>query len=304
MTTKEPLIVHHEREIPQEVMWHLQDGKVHRDTTIPNRFWFRFPEHWYNQYKKDPILGIRSIYVARTIRCVSFKVTIKYWNIDDDCELYYTNPTTAATSPISFTFTTTTYLESDDTIRKACQHWDDDCKEAFTDALTEFSDCILLKSSEYSLPTMTYDIQATPYNTMIINTPANSESPTYTQDGSTVSVEQRIYIESLGDDNSKMFDLENVLTTNTTITWSILWNRYQCFVKSSISALTTDSFFGHTRSSHYNPIKYFRINTREQSFYVDLFSTYNHGAYVILPTDNLDDLIIEGIVCFDSSAII
>ncbi len=303
MTVKEPLIVHSEREIPQEVMWHLQDDKEHRDTVIPNRYWFKFPEQWHHQYGKDPILGIRSIYIAKTIRHLSFKVTITYWNVDDDCELYYIDSTTSNSKALEFSFTTTSYLDTNDTIRKVCQHFSNDCSTAFSTAFTTVPDSDLLQKD--ILPTMTYNIQTTPYSTLTFNTPANAYDMKYTSThGTDVAVEQHITIESLGDDDGNLFDIDNGTVTSTKVSYPILWDHYQCFVKSSISALTTDSFFGHTRNDHYNPIKYFRINTKEQSFYVDLFSTRNHNSYVVLPDDNLDDLIIEGIVCFDSSAII
>ncbi len=310
MTLKEPLIVHSEREIPQEVMWHLQDGKEHRDSTIPNRYWFKFPEQWYNQCGKDPILGIRSIYIAKTIRHLSFKVYVMYWDLDDDYELHYIDSTTGETKTLEFDFTTTTYLDTDDTIRKACQHFATDCATAFSTAFTSVPDSTLLQNKD--LPTMTYNLQTTDdngqdthYGTLTFSTPANNESMTYTNSiGTEVSVEQRITIEPLSDDFDKMFDTNNSTATATSEVYPILWDHYQCFVKSSISALTTDQYLGHTRSTPYTPIKYFRINTREQSFYVDLFSTRNHSAYVTLPDDNRDDLIIEGIVCFDSSAII
>lgn len=305
MTFKEPLIVHSERELPQEVMFHLQNSHSYRDQIIPNRYWFKYPEQWYLQNSKDPILGIRTIYIARTIRHISFNVTVSY-HTTDGSQLYYslTGVTTDSTgnTPLTITFTVDKYLDSDDTIHNLCSVFDNACSTAFTNAITNIGEVNLL--TDYSHPKMTYDIKRTPYSVMSITTPANSENLKYyiELESQYESVEQWITVDSDSDDMIDM--LSETTSTNTSIEYNILWDHYQCYVRSSITALNTDQFLGHTRSNHYTPIKYYRINAREQCFYVDLYSTRNHNAYVVLPEDNLDDLIIEGVVCFDSSALI
>ncbi len=305
MTFKEPLVVHSERELPQEVMFHLQNSHSYRDLLIPNRYWFKYPEQWDLQPSKDPILGIRAIYIARTIRHVSFNVTVSY-RTTDGSQLYHSlsGLTTDSTgnTPLTVTFTVDKYLDSDETIQSICSVFDLAASTAFTKAVTSIGSVNLL--TDYSHPTMTYDIKQTPYSTMTITTPANDEGMTYEQlnEGAYETAVQWITVDSDSDDMIDM--LSETTATNTSIEYNILWDHYQCYVRSSIAALNTDQFLGHTRSNHYTPIKYYRINAREQCFYVDLYSTRNHDAYVVLPEDNLDDLIIEGVVCFDSSAII
>ena len=56
------------REVPEEVMFLLSESE--QDPKKPNRYWFDFPSQWADQYKKDPIIGIRDIYLTRTNRII------------------------------------------------------------------------------------------------------------------------------------------------------------------------------------------------------------------------------------------
>ena len=62
------------KEIPYEVMFKVSDAQ--QDPIKHNRYWFNFPDQWVNQRDKDPIIGIRDIYLTRTNRIMMSPINV------------------------------------------------------------------------------------------------------------------------------------------------------------------------------------------------------------------------------------
>ena len=70
------------REVPEEITFMLSDAE--QDAKIPNRYWFDFPSQWSNQTNKDPIIGIRSIYLTKTNRFIAYRYLIELVEVGEE----------------------------------------------------------------------------------------------------------------------------------------------------------------------------------------------------------------------------
>ena len=91
------------REVPYEVMFKISDAQ--QDPIKKNRYWFDFPSQWANQLDKDPIIGIRDMYLTKVNRKILFWLSITICDKNDSSILWLTR-----TRKIGF------YLNSFDTI--------------------------------------------------------------------------------------------------------------------------------------------------------------------------------------------
>jgi len=291
-----------------------QQGRCKRDPNIPNRYWFDLPSNWAAQLDKDPIIGIGEIYRAGAIRHV------KYWFC---LELYQA----ASGLPIeeyTISFTGHSFLGRDNNFSKFV-----------SDFLWEWGDAYKAKNVVLTAagltPYLSYDIlidsmrycemeegDESPWRDgkvakIIFNTDAGHYVPNglpherwlnHQIPGSTTGeVVPHLRFELLNDDAKRLLygklDVSTV-TRPRKITFTPLWDHNPMFVKSSISSLTEDSYLGHTVSVSIARIRYFRLSVDTKKIWIELYSARDHKVPSILPDDEEDNVMIEGVVYFDA----
>ena len=289
------------REVPEEITFMLSDAE--QDPNIKNRYWFDFPSQWANQPNKDPIIGIRSIYITKTNRFIKYKYKITLNDL--------------AQQPIDIT----TVYEPIDTIEGTIIHWLDgsDNIRPITENFNKYwlSDGTRTHTcSDEQHTWKDWEVQAY-YGYDRITKKTNlyfgrgiMEEPYYTHESSLIEhhYPYGIEITPISDDaialfGGTFFKHEPDQTKPCRVALSV-WSRYQCMIKSSIAANDKNNILGHTRNDPYTPIKYYRLTSNMKKFWIELYETRFHDCLVELPSDKRDDLIIEAIVCFTTQAMI
>jgi hypothetical protein len=106
--------------------------------------------------------------------------------------------------------------------------------------------------------------------------------------------------------------------------YASLWDRSNVMVKASFADVDQDNFLGHTRNAIYTPIKYDKITSSDQKFWLEFYSSYEHSKPVLFPVakktkiihnenddevsivyyDPLVDVMIESVLLFNADSII
>ena len=290
------------REVPEEITFMLSDAE--QDPKIPNRYWFDFPAQWANQQNKDPIIGIRDMYLTKTNRFVCFTYTIELYSGVD-----VSAPSTETSTLQDKAFGMFAYdLEGNETV---------------ADMVKKFNEIWLSKATREE-HTCT-DEQHT-WNSSELYAFLNYDDDTqrlvltiFTPKTFRVGNDVWYYhasITLLTSDTLRIFGLDESVN-NTIAFWDEhdfpVWSRQQCLVKSSLATNDKNNILGHTRNDSYNPIKYYRLNNGLKKFWIELYETRYHDSPVSLPAKvnadgkkelDRDDLFIEAIVCFTAQAMI
>lgn len=61
-----------------------------------------------------------------------------------------------------------------------------------------------------------------------------------------------------------------------------IWDRHSCKVYSSLGEQSLHNYIGNSQI-YYNPIKYFKLNSSDQRFWIELYSARQYNAPVKLP---------------------
>ena len=115
------------REVPEEITFMLSDAE--QDPKIPNRYWFDFPSQWANQTNKDPIIGIRSIYLTKTNRFIRFtyKVVLNFAYLEPLPEPEIDDPPLPPLQLYTIEGEFVHWLDGSDTIRPITEKFNDEC---------------------------------------------------------------------------------------------------------------------------------------------------------------------------------
>ena len=298
--SKAPLIVKPSREIPQEIMFNLTHAE--RDPNIPNRLWFTLPENWSYTLDKDCIIGIRDMFVARTQRNVVLRWTASIYSKENTTSIL-----------LSHVFEVDCWMDSKDTLIKLIETFNTSCQEQ----VEAFKTCYELSEHpevDNFRPFRLLMEYKDGYLRMTLSTPMNTDvdcpygvkisSTSYNADDlkSLLITPPSEVLKDIDPNGSQQGPLYS--NKDGTVRYMFFgWDRYNLYLTSNISSLTTDNYLGHT-DRVYTPIKYYRLHSGDHKIWVDTWSTRNHTVRSILPLDNLDEFIIEALVCFDSSAMI
>ena len=112
-----------------------------------------------------------------------------------------------------------------------------------------------------------------------------------------------IVIAGMNDDAKNILNISTISIMEHELIFKNIWDRDSCILYSSLSYMSNNSYFGHTRRYALPKIKYFELTSSSKSFWVDLFSTRDHNAPVILPADNKDELYIEAQLLTSQNAV-
>jgi hypothetical protein len=81
-----------------------------------------------------------------------------------------------------------------------------------------------------------------------------------------------------------------------------VWDRQPIYITSNIATSTNNSYLGYS-DTNYNPLKYYRITSNFDKFYLDLWNGLDHSFPCILPSDADNKLTLEMILLQDSTSL-
>ena len=304
------LVLSSEREFAQSFMFVTTpdaNKQSKRDPNIPNRYWFDLPPNWAIQVDKDPIIGIGEIYRTGAIRHVKYHFTLELLDA-------------ASGLPIeenTVSFTNHLFLRRDDNLSKFVNEFVAEWKETLNAKNVELLAAGLT-------PYTTYDVMIESLMYVEVNGVIVPRIKFDTLDGhwypeggvtrwqnvkltSTTSGEvvPNLTLRLLNDDALRLFhsttkDVSNVFEGAYALTIYPKWDHNPMYIKSSISSLTEDAYLGHTVSTSVARIRYFRISNDTRRIWVELYSARDHRTASVLPDDEQDSVMIEGVVYFDA----
>ena len=140
-------------------------------------------------------------------------------------------------------------------------------------------------------------------NELIFTHTIHQDKLEYIDENGTHECHLAIHITPLNEDCKNVFNISNRVNGYYGELKIKVWTRHTIYLTSSISYEAEDNFLGHTNYSC-NPIKYYRLTNNDKKFWVDMWESRNHNIPVEFPYDGKEVLYIEGIVCFDSKAMI
>lgn len=309
-----------QREVPYEVMFKLSDAI--QDPTKKNRYWFNFPSQWADQVDKDPIIGIRDMYLTKTNRFIDFDMTIQF--VESLASLYWTQKV----------YHVTFFLEGAEEINSFCIKFNSYLKDndfpSTTSSALEYAEDNYDWNDLYKHITCYYYYDANDHQVKLRfgKTLSCPESVTVNDTSNqTHTAYFKIGIQANNEDTIALFGSANLFYDLDEVTIPI-WSRYNCYLLSSLAENDVNGFLGHTRPLGFTPIKYYRMHSKNKKFWIELYETRYHDVKVTLPIDNIpnpdfddtqpisesnikylgttmrDDLFIEAIVCFSSSGML
>ena len=283
------------KEIPYEITFMLSDAT--QDPNIKNRYWFDFPNQWANIPNKDAIIGIRSIYTTKTNRFIRYSYKIELIPITDN------EPIDTIEGTIDH------WIEGDETVRYICHTWADENRGWLNGSRTNV--CTDEQHSwSYREIVCYYGYDRTTNTTHLCFGRKIGDSRTIMVKDSEdmdVECEYRISITPESDDAKALFGFDEERKAMTRFEIPV-WSRDECLVKSSLANDDKNNILGHTGTQTYNPIKYFRLNSSDKRFWIELYETRFPKCPVSLPMNNQqldrDDLFVESIVGFSTDAML
>lgn len=285
---------------PLETVFSSNSSKSWRDPLIKNRIHFQFPESWRNAINPNPVIGIRNIFIAKSYKHPSFKVTYTLRYIDNMDEgnhkdvksgsvivnKFFDDSTLLKDLMITINQELKTYMKFDEVFTT-----ENNFKEEQLNLISQVS--FVFAYFEYTKEHVLKIVFKSPFNELpdeIRNTKDGGEGRPITSD--------KLYyinfdVTDLNEHAKQMMGVRETVSRvpSTPITYINAWDRNSCIVYSNISEQTDNGYLGHTRKQTLPVIKYYPVNGSNRSFWVDLFATCDHKTPVILPED--DELYIE-----------
>jgi len=315
---------------PVETVFMSNSDIARRDTLKTNRIYFKLPETWCNS-QNDSVIGIRNIFISKSFKHPILEFNYRLWEevVDIDISTQSPSPPSTTTTFIyGDTYTVDKFFD-DETLMKDCVKTFNEFL-ALTDitihlpkyyTVTEnnttithygFQDNVLkiLKKTPIISTAFEYvydEASKEHYNRFVISSPfdvLSEATRSYTDLGtSNHQITHTYYITfdvSLENSDAqsmfgtKQFSVDSNEPVNDNISpiyFNRIWDRNSCIVYSNISEQSDNGYLGHTRKQALQAIKYYPIKGNKNIFWVELYSTCDHKAPVVLLEG--DELIIE-----------
>jgi hypothetical protein len=284
------------REIPKEMLFRISEAR--QDFIKKNKWWFKLPEEWVNRAFKDKVLGLRSMKLVPRWFAPRFSLVI-YFYPDDGVD---TRPSLGYLSYINDLF-----VGSTTTIHNIVDY--------FNKIYNDF-----IKS--YNIFDQPPDVEESIHKQYIYKTYCNYRYITDHQDSSKIQCVftfesvtgyrpgpigfTRAQFSIPNQDAKDLFGEElfrPYLTIERTITTTI-WDRRDLYILSSL-ALSSDKngYLGHSRLADYIPIKYYRLDSDDKEFWIELYSEREHRCSAD-DLQKVSDLYLEMIFMFNTQAML
>jgi hypothetical protein len=284
------------REIPKEMLFRISEAR--QDTIKRNRWWFKLPEEWVNRAFKDKVLGLRSIRLIPRWFAPHFSWSIYYYSgrsmkidplhiytvtIDD---LFIGVGTTIRYIEDYFNKIYDTFIEL---FNIQTQHPDPEgsitkehnymkyCNYRYAPSLENASK--ILCGFEFE-SVIGYNPGEEGFSALLFDNP--------NQDA----------IDLFGEDLFK----PRLIPENRAVT--VIWDRRELYILSSL-AISSDKngYLGHSRSADYIPIKYYRLDSDDKEFWIELYSEREHRCSAD-DLQKVSDLYLEMIFMFNTHAML
>ena len=277
--------------IPIEYAYFLEDGQ--QDPSKPNRYYFNFPQEWCTSNRGESIVGVRNMWLIARRRKIEFTITIakfqkKYFNIVEGNDttskinnmilLYKDNIKVKDVKVIDWMS-----IEGDfrgffnaihTSIKNYIATWWKDVNEIFVQSDTDILNRDI-QSDGY------YDERG--FHEKIYSERNNNDADEYGV---------AFKLKETNKDFDEVFNIGDGVSQNNkdvylkyydkVLTFDNVWDRHSCKVYSSIAEQSNRYYIGNS-NVNFNPIKYFKLNSTDQRFWIDLYSAREYKAPFKLP---------------------
>lgn len=243
---------------------------VYRDKEIFNRFWFEYPPEWRTANVKDRYIGFRSFYVSKIYRHLQFDLEI---TIRDESFL---NPENVITVPVHNRiryeeYLTTLYFD----LRNCVKEYLELHKDEY----------INMPVPEWNKIRMDRDFTKEDGITKYCN------KLFYEDD----DVDITFAILNPNSDAKAILNINGDVSSRRIVYFNNLWDRHSILLQSNIAVNNSKNYLGFT-NKNYNPIKYYKINSQDTKFYIDLYHGHYQNIPVNLPNDEKEQIILEIVI--------
>jgi len=296
------LILTEKKEFPQEVCFRTttdQHGKSRRDLLIPNRYWLDLPHIWSTQTKADPVIGIGEIYFNECIRHISYSFKLELIKSNGDPINEYT-----------IDFIGHSFLSRGDTFQKFLINFIKNYNNAIDTLNITLESLSLTTYNNYDvISTMNYyEENGEMVPKIVFDTTDNGNNEKWNSikigGGIAEAVTPKLTFTFRSDDSRIVLNgglsSDIIISSLNILKLRPQWDRTNVYVKSSISSLTENQFLGYSRSNSSTRVKYYRVSNDTKRIWIELYSSRDIRARSILPEDELDFLMIEGVIYFDA----
>ena len=288
ISTNQKVILEPLKEVPQEILFKSNSPKnAMKDQNKSNRIWFTFPEQWRNQLNKDSIIGFRNFYVVKEDRYIVLNLDI---DVYENIELEERNTLFSLSGKLKF------WIGQSDSLSKIPSKFEESWHHHMKTIIINNDFAYEQLNNNNLIGCLLIN------NELIFTHTIHQDKLEYIDEDGTHECHLAIHITPLNEDCKNVFNISNRVSGDDELKIKV-WSRHTIYLTSSISYEAEDNFLGHTNYSC-NPIKYFRLTHNDKRFWVDMWESRNHNIPVEFPYDGKEVLYIEGIVCFDSKAMI
>ena len=299
--------------LPIETAYFLEDAQ--HDKAKFNRYWFNFPPEWSTANKGESIVGVRSAHIIKRRRKLEFNVTIfkvqkSYFvlhggNINDPIltqellDKFYQDQLKVEYEKEP----TWKWIANFDVIDWVSEEGD---LRGFFDAVNTAMKSWIAMHGQYGNAfsqndsLIAYrDIQTDGYYDK-----DGFHEIIYTKNNDNIDEDSRQYINffQIGDWNEDFADVFNIgtgayqnnpkkySTLSKRLVFDNVWDRHPCKIYSSIGEQALHNYIGDS-DVEYSPIKYFKLNSMDQRFWIDFYSDAHYNCPTKLPPK--DSFVIE-----------
>ena len=282
-----------------EYAYFLEDGE--QDPTKFNRYYFNFPQEWCTSNRGESIVGVRNMWLIARRRKLEFTITLAKFE-----KQYFDkvegNDTTSKINNMMISYKDNikvkdikvidwVSIEGDfrgffDAIHKSLQNyiksWWNDPKEIFKQSDDDILDRDI-QSDGY------YDERG--FHEKIFSERNNNEADKYGM---------AFKLKETNKDFDEVFNIGDGANQNKkdvylkyydkVLTFDNVWDRHSCKVYSSIAEQSNHNYIGNSNVDLI-PIKYFKLNSTDQRFWIELYSGREYKAPFKLP--NGESFVIE-----------
>lgn len=261
--------------IPQEYSFFIEDAE--RDAKYPNRYKFKFPDNWRTSSNREPMIGIRAIFIPKAYRHVEFDFIIEKY-LKDESGNIGTDPTE------ELTFHIESFIP-----------YEHDLRELRKDIFDCYKNKIEEKKLEdkFKLNNLYFCYEYRKY--------PRTNRYSYCQVFNIINKDDK-YVYKFGmynmnDDAKAIFNYykTEVSTGESPLVFYDVWDRHDNMITSSLTSLNSRQYLGFTDDS-FKPIKYFKLNNNTNEFWIELWNSRNREIMSVLPYDDKDGLIIEAVL--------
>lgn len=278
--------------VPIETAFFLEDSQ--RDPSKFNRFYFNFPGDWSTSNKGETIVGVRSMWLVSKRRKLEFTIRIaKYVK-----KMFQSIVGNTTNEKITNMQTSDGYKNSIKIKEIKVIDWlstERDFRgffEAVHNSLKNYISSLWKDPYEIfeqsDLDVLNRDIQTDGYyddrgfHEKIYSERNNNSLDKY---GCAFKITE------MNKDFEEVFNIGDGPTQNRKGKYNLyenelifdnIWDRHSCKVYSSLGEQSLHNYIGNSQI-YYNPIKYFKLNSSDQRFWIELYSARQYNAPVKLP---------------------